>query len=100
MRRQRREKEQETQACPQEHVFSGGGRVRNWLGEENGVAGGKPLEFSVTKAEEGREAPGRKGLPGIFSIRPGVSERTEDLEHHCPIKTNVNFKFSNKQIFF
>lgn len=61
--------------------------MRNQPAEENGVAGGKPLGFSVTKAEGGGEAPGRKGLSGIFSIRPGVSERTEDLEHHCPIIT-------------
>lgn len=41
----------------------------------------------VTKAEEGREASGKKRLSGIFNVRPGVAERTEDLEHHCPIET-------------
>lgn len=49
--------------------------------------GRRPPRCSVIKAEEGREASGRKRLSGIFNIRPDVAERTEDLERHCPVET-------------
>lgn len=39
------------------------------------------------KLREGGKLQERKGCQGFFNVRPGVAERTEDLEHHCPIET-------------
>lgn len=48
------------------------------------MAGGRAVS---QKLREGGKLQERKGCQGFFNVRPGVAERTEDLEHHCPIET-------------